>query len=477
MSASDSSTPGALALQIEDVSRTFPRDVSRIASAVAREMLLPLPALRRCPPGHFHALRHVSLSLAAGEKAIILGAHRSGKSVLAGIAAGSLRPTSGQVTARGSRLLLGKPAAGFRPGLTVRESLTFRVALQGLTGEHLRAVVDRTLAACRMSDEQAGRANGNYSPFIIKQLAYTLLLELPADILIVDEATGGGTGDARWELLARLRDKIQSSTSVVFSADTSFAREGFEQAWLLHSGRLYGPFGIEQAVEAFDLLPPEHLDTETEELYDPLAPPRGDGSGGAFRGYAGDQDDGSAEMDDIDPLDQARARPTGPPWRARCILVDGEEFSHSRYSLVRRPGSVIQVTLELASGADQDFTGGLFALHGGNSRMELARYAHASPPIPVLAGETIDVSFEFEVPDWDEDFFGLSFCPYGRGGRLALEHRLKVLLYGVGQKHDQRPERTLDIRISSIERKLKNASPHPVPALPTGEGPAREVVG
>lgn len=466
-------------LQLRQVSRVFPRDVSQIASSVMREMFLPLGALRRCPSDHFHALREVSLSLARGQKAGILGAHRSGKSVLAGIASGQLQPTGGTVAWSGRRSLIARPGAGFRPGVSVIENLQFRTMLHGITGDAMHATVERTLELCGIGHDEAEKAIGNLSRFVQKQLGLTLLLELPADILVVDEVTGAGTAEARWELRGRLQDRVDNATSLVVSADPAFVSDLVSEAWVLHRGRLYGPFDVEAAVEAYERLPAEDEGEDTpDEAFDPLHPPRAYGGAAGRRGgaYDGENDDEDDRTGDAEPSDPRRRKPAAAPWSVLAIRVDGDEFRHSRFSLLRRPGSVMQVSVELLSQADQTFAGGMFLLQGGNSGTEVARARWDRETIAVSAGERMMLSFELVAPDWGEAFYGLAFCPQADTGRDFVGHRLKVLIFGVGRQPDVPVEHALDIRNSRFERKLENASVDPLSRCEEGQQAPREMV-
>jgi ABC-type polysaccharide/polyol phosphate transport system ATPase subunit len=464
-------------VELERIGRTYPRDVTDTPSAVLRELLLPLSALRKCPPNHFHALRDVDLALTRGRKAGVLGAHRSGKSTLAGIVAGLLQPTTGRVIARGSRSLIARPGAGFKPGLTILENLSLRAMLHGVTGEALSAIIDRTLGTCGMSHEQAGRAIGNLSPRVIKQLATTLLVDLPADVMVIDEVTGSGTGDARWEIRGRLKEKVDSHTALVLSADAAFMRDMVDDAWVLHQGRLYGPFPVEQAIEVYGELPPEvEVDTQHEQAFDPMEPPRLR-AGAAPSSMSIDDDEaedrtGDEDVEDFEPRTTPPSKARSP-WKAPSIIVDGEDFLHSRLSLIRPPGTSMRVSVEMICLADQDFTGGMFVLHGGNSGTEVGRFPYAHDPVPLNAGDRMKLAFELIVPDWGEDFYGLTFCPQTKGKHFLHEHRLKILIFGVGRKHQDSRDRVLDIRNSSFERTLDNGSVDP---LPKGQQASRQVV-
>ncbi len=248
-----------IVLELDQVSRLYPRDISDTPSAILREMLLPRRLLNKPGPGSFFALSDITLRLRKGQKLGVIGAHRSGKTSLAGIASGILLPTSGNVSAQGTRLLISRPTAGFKPTLTLIENLRLRASLAGLRSELLDAVLDRTLSRCGVDGVDAQIPIGNLSPYVVKQLGLTLLLELPADILVVDEISSAGVGDARWRTRVLLQEKIDASTALVISSDFSFIREVVEEAVLLHHGKVSGPFSVESALDYYSRLPDESV--------------------------------------------------------------------------------------------------------------------------------------------------------------------------------------------------------------------------
>lgn len=426
-----------IVLALDQVSRLYPRDISDTPSAILREMLLPRRLLNTPGPDSFFALRDVSLRLRKGQKLGVIGAHRSGKTSLAGIASGVLQPTSGNVSAHGSRLLISRPTAGFKPTLTSIENLRLRASLAGLHGKRLDAVLDRTLSRCGVDGADARIPMGNLSPYVVKQLGLTLLLELPADILVVDEISSAGIGDARWLTRGLLHEKIDASTALVISSDFSFIQEVVEEAVLLHQGKLYGPFSVENALDYYSRLPDESVpfgdianDPSIEEDHD---------------SYGEVDDDGIK-------LQQRKSKFFHPPtWKVLRIDIDGSEFKHTHYSLIRHPGESVNVEVEMISSCKQIYSGGVFVLHGGSSGLEVGHYFIKAADMWIEAQQKYLLRFTLRIPDWQEDFYGLTFCPQDQERNFPLDYRMKILILGVAQKHSRVTSRELEIHNYSLE--------------------------
>lgn len=421
------------ALDLAGVGRAFPPDVGESAAAIWREMLLPRRWLPRAGAHGWPALEGIDLSVAAGECVGVLGAHRSGKSTLAAIAAGVLAPTAGRVTRPRRCVLVARPTAGFKPGLTVRENLRLLGVLHGLAGDPLERLLESVLACCDVDAFRADAATGNLSPQVVRPLALSLLLALPADLLVVDGLTAAGAGDMRWIMHGRLRERLSGGAALVLSADACFLREVASRVHLLERGRLTGPHGPD------DLLG----------LSAPWSP-----------------DEAPAVVEPEVP------RPV-MPWQLLRVRVDGEDVRHAQASLLWRPGDCVRVTLALRAARRQCYRGGRFELHGGSSGLTVARWDEPAAPTWLQAGACAHLGFDLRVPDAGEDFCGLSFTPAPGDADGPCAPRLKVLVYGVGHRHARAGPPRLDITRLSFEpeRTASHAIAPDIPAAP-GSAPA-----
>src|SRR5438309_2228849 len=80
--------------------------------------LLEMTGVEKTYPG-VHALRGVSLGLAAGEVLAVVGENGAGKSTLIKVLAGAVAPDAGRVVVAGRTLDLGRPAGAKKAGIAV----------------------------------------------------------------------------------------------------------------------------------------------------------------------------------------------------------------------------------------------------------------------------------------------------------------------------------------------------------------------
>jgi ABC-2 type transport system ATP-binding protein len=151
------------------------------------------------------ALEDVSVAVAAGQVAAIVGGDGAGKTSLLRCLAGAQQPDKGQVRSPGKRQIGYLPASsGIYPDLTVAENLAFRAAVYGLTpavaARHMAELTEQAgLAAAR------NRLAGQLSGGMRQKLGVIAALVHRPELLILDEPTTGVDPVSRsglWLLIA-----------------------------------------------------------------------------------------------------------------------------------------------------------------------------------------------------------------------------------------------------------------------------------
>jgi lipopolysaccharide transport system ATP-binding protein len=185
----------------------------------------------------FYALQDVSFELARGEAVGIIGRNGAGKSTLLQIIAGTLQPSSGQVTVRGRVAALLELGAGFNVDFTGRENVHLSGAVLGLS----RAEMDeRFEAITQFADigDFIDQPVKTYSSGMMMRLAFAVNTCVDPDILIVDEALSVGDAPFQAKCFRRLRQLIEKGVSLLFvSHDLGTVRTICSRALWLKNGR------------------------------------------------------------------------------------------------------------------------------------------------------------------------------------------------------------------------------------------------
>lgn len=157
-----------------------------------------LPRLQRIvarPPQsyarEFWALRDVSFEIQRGDALGVIGRNGSGKSTLLQLITGVLTPTEGVARTNGRVAALLELGSGFNPDFTGRENVYLNGTVLGLSRDDLDRRFDAIAAFADIGDfmEQPVKT---YSSGMFVRLAFAVIANVDADILVVDEALAVG---------------------------------------------------------------------------------------------------------------------------------------------------------------------------------------------------------------------------------------------------------------------------------------------
>jgi iron complex transport system ATP-binding protein len=206
----------------------------------------------------YHAepvLTGLSLRLAPGERAALLGRNGSGKSTLLNLAAGVLRPQGGCLRLNGTDLAAIPPRERARqvamvaqtlsvpPAFTVRElvSLGRTPYLSALRGERAEdsAAVARAMEQAQVA-ELAGRFISEVSGGERQRAALAMALAQDPALLLLDEPTSHLDIHHQMALLNLVRSLNQREGTTVLAAmhDFNLAALWFDRLLLLDEGRI-----------------------------------------------------------------------------------------------------------------------------------------------------------------------------------------------------------------------------------------------
>ncbi len=167
------------------------------------------------------ALRDVSFSIAMGETVGIIGRNGSGKSTLLQMICGILSPSQGSVQVRGRVAALLELGAGFNPEFTGRENVYMNGAILGMRREAIDARYEDIVAFAdigRFVDQPVS----TYSSGMYVRLAFAVIANVDADILVIDEALAVGDVFFTQKCMRFLR-RFQEKGTVLFVSHDSGA--------------------------------------------------------------------------------------------------------------------------------------------------------------------------------------------------------------------------------------------------------------
>lgn len=159
------------------------------------------------------ALKPLSLIVEHGESVGVVGLNGSGKSTLTKLIAGSITPTSGEVLASSTPVLLGVNAA-LVPELSGRQNVVLGCLAMGLDQARIREKFDSIVALAGLKDS-INLPMRTYSSGMGARLRFAIAAAVDPEILLIDEALN--TGDAQFRERTRKRmDELRAQAGCVF---------------------------------------------------------------------------------------------------------------------------------------------------------------------------------------------------------------------------------------------------------------------
>lgn len=142
------------------------------------------------------ALDNVSFQVKEGEFLGVIGPNGCGKTTLLKIIAGILLPSSGRVTIEGKISPFLELGVGFNPDLTARENIYQNGIILGLTRRQVKQRFDEIVKFAELGKFIDMRLK-NFSSGMHVRLAFSVAIQVDADILLMDEVLA--VGDAHFQ--------------------------------------------------------------------------------------------------------------------------------------------------------------------------------------------------------------------------------------------------------------------------------------
>src|SRR5271165_3645937 len=217
---------------VDAVSKTFRVPEERTHTLKERA----LHPLRRSGHEAFTALRDVSFAVERGEFFGIVGRNGSGKSTLLKCLAGIYAVDEGRIWCRGRMSPFIELGVGFNPDLAALDNVVMNGIMLGLTPKQARARYEQVIEFAELEEFQDLKLK-NYSSGMHVRLAFSVAIQVDADILLIDEVLA--VGDAAFQqkcfdVFNRLRD--EGRTIVFVTHDMGSVNRFCHRALLLERG-------------------------------------------------------------------------------------------------------------------------------------------------------------------------------------------------------------------------------------------------
>jgi ABC-2 type transport system ATP-binding protein len=222
-----------VAIEARGIDKSFRLPTHRIDSLKER-----LTTFRRGEHRELRALRDVSFDVHRGEFFGIVGRNGSGKSTLLKILASIYAADAGEVRMAGRLAPFIELGVGFNPDLTARENVELNGVMMGLDRTEARKRLGAVLEFAELESFVDMKLK-NYSSGMLVRLAFSVMIQSDAEILLIDEVLA--VGDASFQqkcadVFHEMRDSDR--TVVLVTHDMNAVEHYCHRAMLLHDGRI-----------------------------------------------------------------------------------------------------------------------------------------------------------------------------------------------------------------------------------------------
>ncbi len=199
-----------------------------------------LHPLRRSRHEQLHALKDISFAVEPGEFFGIVGRNGSGKSTLLKCLAGIYRADDGKIWCNGRMSTFIELGVGFNPDLAAYDNVALNGIMLGLSPREARARYKRVIEFAELEEFQDLKLK-NYSSGMHVRLAFSVAIQVDAEILLIDEVLA--VGDAAFQqkcfdVFNRMRE--EGRTIVFVTHDMGAVTRFCHRAMLLERGEVVG---------------------------------------------------------------------------------------------------------------------------------------------------------------------------------------------------------------------------------------------
>jgi ABC-type polysaccharide/polyol phosphate transport system ATPase subunit len=221
-------------IEVRDLEKVFRIPNQRVDSLKERAA----HPLTRRTYRELHALQGVSFDVRLGEFFGIVGRNGSGKSTLLKLMASIYRADGGRIRMAGRLAPFIELGVGFNPELTSRENVVLNGVLMGLSRQEARRRLGAVLAFAEL-EEFADLKLKNYSSGMMVRLAFAVMVEADADIMLIDEVLAVGDAAFAQKCVDVFRARRDSGKTVVLvTHDMATVQSFCDRAMLIHDGEL-----------------------------------------------------------------------------------------------------------------------------------------------------------------------------------------------------------------------------------------------
>lgn len=196
-------------------------------------------------------LDDINLEIKKGETVALIGVNGSGKSTLLKLMTKIIYPTKGTLETNGKLTSLLELGAGFHPDFTGRENIYFNASIFGLTRKEIDKRLNDIIEFSELQDFIDNPVR-TYSSGQYMRLAFSIAINVDAEILLIDEILAVGDQHFQDKCFAKLKELGESEkTIVIVSHSLGAIKEICSRGIWIYEGKVRMDDEIDKVVDEY----------------------------------------------------------------------------------------------------------------------------------------------------------------------------------------------------------------------------------
>lgn len=196
-------------------------------------------------------LKGINLNIKEGEVVALIGTNGSGKSTLLKLLTKIIYPNKGKIETEGKLTSLLELGAGFHPDFSGRENIYFNASIFGLTRKEIDDRLEDIIEFSELRDFIDNPVR-TYSSGMYMRLAFSVAINVDADILLIDEILSVGDEHFQNKCFEKMLElKKQGKTMVFVTHNMNSVKKLCDRAVWLYQGKIKMDGNTKEVVDEY----------------------------------------------------------------------------------------------------------------------------------------------------------------------------------------------------------------------------------
>lgn len=233
-------------IMVDDVYKTFNVYLDK-ANTIKEKLMF----FKRNKKEKREVLKGINLKIKKGEAVALIGVNGSGKSTLLKLMTKIIYPSKGKITTNGKLTSLLELGAGFHPDFSGRENIYFNASIFGLTRKEIDQRMEQIIEFSELKDYIDNPVR-TYSSGMYMRLAFSVAINVDADILLIDEILSVGDQHFQEKCFNKMNElKKEGKTMVFVTHSMESVKQLCDRAVWLHKGVIKMDGNTEEVVAEY----------------------------------------------------------------------------------------------------------------------------------------------------------------------------------------------------------------------------------